>query len=352
MKRSFKRAAVLAAILSIILLLACSCSKITQFLYGSQEVHSITFAPYFDTVGQMYSYALDKEAEFNENASSVNALLERWHRMLDIYNEYDGMNNLCTVNRNAGGEPVKVDPELIEFVLYAKDMCELTNGEMDIALGAVLKLWHDAGASETPYVPADADLTEAAKHVGFDKVEINREQSTIRLTDSSASLDPGALGKGYASERAAELLSSKGITSYALNLGGNIRLLGAKGDGTPYIIGIRDPQNPDETVITLNLTDCACVTSGDYERYFTVGGVPYGHIIDKDTLRPADHCSSVSVICKDAGLADALSTALFCMSFEDGIALVSSLEDVNAIWLWLDGSINYTMGIESSMALN
>lgn len=349
MKRSFKKAAVLAVILSIFLILACSCSRI---LSSAMQVHSITFAPYFDTVGQLYSYALDKEDAFNENASSVNALLERWHRMLDIYNEYEGMNNLCTVNRNAGGDPVKVDPDLIDFVLYAKDMCELTNGEMDISLGAVLRLWHDAGTAETTYVPSDADLAEAAKHVGFDKVEINKEQSTIRLTDSSASLDAGALGKGYASERAAELLSSKGISSYAINLGGNIRLLGAKGDGTPYIIGIRDPQNPDESVITLNLTDCACVTSGDYERYFTVGGVPYGHIIDKDTLRPAGHCSSVSVICKDAALADALSTALFCMSFEEGLALVSSLEDVNAIWLWLDGTINFTMGIESFMAVN
>ena len=349
MKRSFKKAAVLAVILSIFLILACSCSRI---LSSAMQVHSITFAPYFDTVGQLYSYALDKEDAFNENASSVNALLERWHRMLDIYNEYEGMNNLCTVNRNAGGDPVKVDPDLIDFVLYAKDMCELTSGEMDISLGAVLRLWHDAGTAETTYVPSDADLAEAAKHVGFDKVEINKEQSTIRLTDPSASLDAGALGKGYASERAAELLSSKGISSYAINLGGNIRLLGAKGDGTPYIIGIRDPQNPDESVITLNLTDCACVTSGDYERYFTVGGVPYGHIIDKDTLRPAGYCSSVSVICKDAALADALSTALFCMSFEEGLALVSSLEDVNAIWLWLDGTINFTMGIESFMAVN
>ena len=352
MKRSFKKAAVLAVIFSLLLILACSCSKITKLIYSNQEVHSITFAPYFDTVGQLYSYALDKEDAFNENASSVNALLERWHRMLDIYNEYGGMNNLCTVNRNAGGDPVKVDPDLIDFVLYAKDMCELTSGEMDISLGAVLRLWHDAGTAETTYVPSDADLAEAAKHVGFDKVEINKEQSTIRLTDPSASLDAGALGKGYASERAAELLSSKGISSYAINLGGNIRLLGAKGDGTPYIIGIRDPQNPDESVITLNLTDCACVTSGDYERYFTVGGVPYGHIIDKDTLRPAGYCSSVSVICKDAALADALSTALFCMSFEEGLALVSSLEDVNAIWLWLDGTINFTMGIESFMAVN
>ena len=121
MKQPLKRAAVLVVFLSIFLLLACSCSKI---LSGTVKVHSVTFAPYFDTVGQMYSFALDKEEEFNENANQVSELLERWHQMLDIYNEYEGMNNLCTVNRNAGGEPVKVDPELIQFVQYAKEMCD------------------------------------------------------------------------------------------------------------------------------------------------------------------------------------------------------------------------------------
>ena len=349
MKQS-KKAAILAVILFAFLILACSCSRMV--LSSSVQVNTYTFAPYFDTVGTLYGYALDKEEVFNANAASVSELLDHWHRELDIYNEYEGMNNLCTVDKNAGGDPVKVDPELIEFVLYARQMSELTNGEMDISLGAVLKLWHDAGVAETPYVPSMEDLTEAARHVGFDKVEIDPEQCTIRLTDPDASLDVGALGKGYASERVAELLKSKEITSYGINLGGNIRLLGAKADGSPYVVGIRDPQNPDEIAITLNLTDCACVTSGDYERFFTVGGIRYNHIIDKDTLNPADHCSSVTVICNDAAFADALSTALFCMSFEDGYALVSSLENVNAIWMWLDGSINYTMGIESSMALN
>ena len=349
MKKSFTRAAVTAVFLSVFLLLACSCSKIVS---GTLKVHSVTFAPYFDTVGQMYSFALDKEETFNTNADQVSALLERWHRMLDIYNEYEGMNNLCTVNKNAGGDAVKVDSELIQFVKYAKDMCALTGGEMDISLGAVLRLWHDAGAAETPYVPSADALAEASKHVGFDLVEIDEVNSTLRLTDSKASLDPGALGKGYASERAAELLASKEATGYGINLGGNIRMIGAKADGSPFVVGIRDPMNPDEVMITLNLSDCACVTSGDYERFFTVGGVRYAHIIDKDTLMPAKYFSSVSVICRDAGLADTLSTALFCMSFDEGLALVSSLEGVDAIWIYDDASIKYTMGIESSMALN
>lgn len=346
MKNIIRRAAA-SAVLLLMLVVLSSCSKITS---GLIKVHTHTFYPYFDTVGTLSSYALDKEEEFNQNAAEVNTVLEHWHRLLDIYNEYEGMSNLCTVNRLAG-QAVKVDPDLIAFVKYAKDMCILTKGEMDISLGAVLRLWHEASIAEKPYVPAEQDLREAAKHTGFDLVEIDESAGTLRLTDTLASLDAGALGKGYAAERAAELLSKKGVTGYGLNLGGNIRFLGSKADESPFTVGIRDPLNPEELALTLNLSDCSCVTSGDYERYFTVDGRRYCHIIDKDTLMPASYFTSVSVICKDSGLADALTTALFCMSFEDGFALISSLEGVDAVWIWIDSSIRYTMGLDSVISL-
>ena len=347
MKTSFGKISGLTAALVLLMVILCSCSRITS---GLIKVHSHTFYPYFDTVGTLSSYALDKEEEFNQNAAEVNTVLEHWHRLLDIYNEYEGMSNLCTVNRLAG-QAVKVDPDLIAFVKYAKDMCDLTKGEMDISLGAVLKLWHDASIAEKPYVPAEDALAEAAKHTGFDLVEIDESAGTLCLTDPLASLDAGALGKGYAAERAAELLSKKGVTGYGLNLGGNIRFLGSKADDSPFTVGIRDPLNPENLAVTLNLSDCSCVTSGDYERYFTVDGKRYCHIIDKDTLMPASYFTSVSVICKDSGMADALTTALFCMSFEDGFALISSLEGVEAVWIWIDSSIRYTMGLDSVISL-
>ena len=347
MKKRTWGTAVLAVLLTLSLVL-CSCSKISL----SPTINSAEIYGYFDTATKISSYALDKEEEFNANVSQISSVLEHWHRLLDIYNEYEGMNNLCTVNRLAGGDPVPVDPDLIAFVQYAKEMCELTKGEMDITLGAVLKLWHDAGEAETPYVPEESALNEAAEHVGFDRLEIDAVNNTLRLTDPKASLDAGALGKGYAAERTAEMLIAKEVTSYALSVGGNIRLLGTKADGSPYVTGIRDPQNTDDLALTLEISDTSCVTSGDYERYFTVGGKRYNHIIDKDTLRPAAYFSSVTVICKDSALADALSTALFCMSFEDGLALVTSLEGVEAVWIYEDASINFTMGLESLMTLN
>ena len=161
-------------------------------------------------------------------------------------------------------------------------------------------------------------------------------------------LDVGAIGKGYAAERAAELLMDKAVTGYVLNIGGNIRAIGSKPDGNGWETGITHPnKSSDERFIRrVNIENISLVTSGDYERYYTVGGVKYHHIIDPETLMPSEYFSSVSVFAKDSGLADALSTALFCMSYEDGIALVNSLEGVEVIWVDRQYNVKHTNGID------
>lgn len=341
MKTSFGRTAATAVLLFLSLIIV-SCSRNGR---ASAPVRSVAYYQYFDTVSEFGSYAGDSEEAFNGNAEAVAGILEHWHRLLDIYHEYEGMNNLATVNRCAGGDPVEVDPDLIGFMLFARDMCTLTQGEMDISLGAVLKLWHDARNADVPYLPPASRLEEASHHVGFDKVEIDTESNTLRLTDPDSSLDAGAIGKGYAAEKAAQMLISKGVTGYVINLGGNIRCIGTKSDGSPWITGIRNPNDTDKLAVTLKISDCSCVTSGSYERYFYVDGKRYSHIIDKDTLMPAEEFPSVSVVCTDSALADTLSTALSCMSYESGLQLVESLDSVEAIWITADGGLRYTKGL-------
>lgn len=165
--------------------------------------------------------------------------------------------------------------------------------------------------------------------------------------DKIDALDVGAVGKGYAVERSAQALVERGCKSYVLNVGGNIRTIGTKVDGSGWITGIKDPLNPDSKyAMYLSLTDTSCVTSGTYERYFIVDRVKYHHIIDCETLMPANYFISVSIITKDSGLADALSTALFCMSYEEGKALIEKLENVDVLWIYSDGSLKYTSGIK------
>lgn len=303
----------------------------------------------FDTISIIISYAGDGEEKHKEISDEIFSLLKEYHNLFDIYNEVEGLTNLATINRKAGGDPLVVDQKLIDFLLYAKEIYYITNGETNVMLGSVLKLWHDArvNAIANPSgakIPSIELLEEASTHTSIDNLEIDDEKNTVRIRDEKARIDVGALGKGYATEIAARYLEAKGISGYVLNIGGNIRIIGSKLDGSGWITGIRDPFS-DGYSMYMDIKDTSCVTSGDYERYFMVDEVKYHHIIDKDTLLPAVYFSSVTVITKDSGLADALSTALFTMDYESGRTLVESLEGVDAYWITKDGQQFYTNGI-------
>ncbi len=316
------------------------------------QPHGMVYFTYFDTVSYVYSYAGDSQKAFDENCGEIAAILEKYHHLFDIYHEYSGVNNLCTLNRQAGGEWLEVDKALIDFLLYAKDLYTRTGGEMNIMMGSVLRLWHNCreAASANPAEasrPTDDALAAANAHTSIDLLEIDVERGAIRITDPQASVDVGALGKGYATEMAAHYLQEQGLDGYVLNIGGNIRINGEKPDGSGWLTGIRNPAASDTYALYLTLADTSCVTSGNYERYFTVDGVRYHHIIDKDTLMPATYFASVTVITPDSGLADALSTALFCMSYEDGLALVGQFENVDVLWILPDGTQHKTTGLDA-----
>ena len=349
-----KKVKIFALILSILLMFSamtgCKKPAENQPVEGVQTAVNFT---YFDTVSYVYSYAGDPVEQFNERSAGVSRILQEYHRLFDIYHEYSGINNLCTVNKQAGGDPVTVDPKLIEFMRYAKQLYETTGGEMNIMMGAVLSIWHDyrTEALDNPSaakVPPMTDLQEAATHTDISLLEIDEVNNTLRITDPKASIDVGALGKGYATELAAQYLEQDNANSYVLNIGGNIRIIGTKPDGSGWLTGIRNPFDDGHLAI-LNLSNISCVTSGSYERYYTVGSQRYHHIIDGDTLMPAEYFPSVSILTKDSGLADALSTALFCMPYEEGLQLANSLDGVEVLWIFEDGSIHCTDGLKDML---
>ena len=340
-------------ILFCLLGLLASFAGCSQNEVQSNEPMGKVYFNWFDTVSYVYNYAGDPAERFEELSAGVSGILTEYHQLFDIYHEYSGINNLCTINRLAGGESLSVDPKLIDFLLYAKELYEQTDGEMNILLGPVLKIWHDhrTAATDDPSaaaLPQQVQLTEADGHTDFSLLEIDAENCTVRLADPRAAIDVGALGKGYATEQAALYLEEQGATSYVLNIGGNIRIVGAKPDGGGWRTAVKDPEDPENSYVAiLNLADTACVTSGNYERFFTVEGKQYHHIIDPDTLWPAEQFASVTVVTRDSGLADALSTALFCMSYEDGLALVNRLGNVDVLWVGHDGTLLQTSGMES-----
>ena len=336
-------------LLSLLVLSACAAPAAPESAAETPAAQKIepkgkVYYTYFDTVSYVYDYAGDSAERFDDRSAEVSHILLEYHQLFDIYHEYAGINNLCTLNKNAGGEPLELDPRLIVFLECAKEMYEATDGEMNVMLGAVLRLWHDCREAasldpENAAIPSEEALREAAKHTDISLLEIDAAAGTARIADPEASIDVGALGKGYATERAAEYLESEGALGYVLNIGGNIRCIGDRPDGSGWVTAIRDPDNASgDYACRVRIRDTACVTSGVYERYFTVDGQRYHHIIDKDTLYPAAYFLSLTVITRDSALADALSTALFCMSCEDGLALLEKLGGVEALWIFPDGT--------------
>ncbi len=304
---------------------------------------------YFDTVSIITGYAESQEA-FDEVAEEILTQLGQYHRLYSIYHRFDGMENLCTVNEVVDGahRTVPVDRRIIDLLLYAKELYATTKGRLHIAMGSVLSLWHDyrTVGKDNPAeaaLPPMAQLQAAAEHMDLNQVRIDEKNNTVTLTDPLMKLDVGAIAKGYATERIARSLEERGLTGYVLNIGGNVRTVGAKPDGTPWTVGIENADNTD-FVAYLQLEGESVVTSGSYQRYYTVDGKRYHHIIHPDTLQPAEGYVSVSVVCKDSGLADGLSTALFCMPQAEGLVLVESLPGVEALWIATDGTRTVSAG--------
>ncbi len=305
---------------------------------------------YFDTVTTIVGYAENQES-FRQTCAEIKALLKEYHQLYDIYHRYEGMVNLCSLNERQGA-PVQVDKRIIDLLLYAKELYSLTNGKMNVAMGSVLSIWHQYRTEgidhpEKAALPPMDRLQAAAQHTDINDLMIDEEKNTVFLADPEMSLDVGGIAKGYATEQVARHLEEKGITGYLLNVGGNVRCLGAHPDGTGWSIGIENPdtENKEKPYIAyLELKDQSLVTSGSYQRFYTVDGVDYHHIIDPETLMPGRNYRSVSVLCRDSGKADALSTALFNLSYEEGARLVESLTDAEAMWVLPDGEQRFSEG--------
>ena len=327
-------------ILAILLLSGCS---LTQ---SQPKQYNATFLELFDTVTAMTGLSDSQEA-FTTNAQAIRDALEVYHQLFDIYNDYDGINNLKTINDNAGIAPVKVDRKIIDLLLDCKAYYDLTGGLVDVTMGAVLQLWHEARSDglddpANAYLPDQAALDEAAKHRGWEYIVIDEDASTVYISDPDVSLDVGAIAKGWAAQQVSTIVPQ----GMMLSVGGNVCAPGPKDEhGTRWVVGVQDPDGGNEYLHTVYLSSGSVVTSGDYQRCYMVDGKIYHHIIDPATLYPSTHWRSVTIVCDDSGLADALSTALFLLPLEDGKALLERC-GANAMWVDFSGECYYTPGFE------
>lgn len=343
MKRSI---AVLLLIIFMTSMVGCSKkAELTRY--------EASFLELFNTITTVVGYGSSKE-EFSIFAQDVYDTLEKYHKLYDIYTDYEGVNNIKTINDNAGIQPIKVEQEIIDLLKYSKEAYDLSEGEINIGFGAVLKVWHqyrEEGTDdpEIAKLPPMELLEEKEKHTDINKLIIDENASTVYLEDPEMSLDVGGIAKGYATEMVAKEMAEKGYDHAMFSVGGNIRAINKKADGSPWKVGIQNPDLESEqaNLFIMSIDNYSLVSSGDYQRYYTVDGVEYHHIIDPDTLMPSEYFSSVSIICPDSGMGDVLSTTIFNIPFEEGIEMIEQLEGIEALWVFKDGTMEYSSGFES-----
>ena len=320
----------------------CSCSGIPL----NNQRFSKSFMDLFDTVSEITAYD-SNEAEFEKHYELFYSKLEEYHKLYDIYDSYEGINNLKTLNEKAKDARVEVDERIIDLLEFGKEAYSLSKGQTNICFGSVLSLWHTA--QEEKKLPDDEKLREAAKHTDINSLIIDKENKTVYFKDKDLKLDVGAIAKGYAAREICKWAQSELWSSAMLSLGGNICTFGYKNDDgkTPWNVQIESPkENDNKGVAIVKVNNMSVVTSGDYQRYFEVDGKRYCHIINPETLYPSEYVSSVSVICADSALADALSTTLFNMSIEDGKALIEKTDGAEAIWVDKEYNVIYSTGAE------
>ena len=314
--------------------------------------YNATFLELFDTQTEIVGYGTS-ETIFKKQVEQLKEKLTFYHELYDIYHNYEGMNNIKTINDNAGIVPVVVDREIIELLKLSKELYEVTDGKVNVAMGSVLSVWHnyrDAGLKDTEnaQIPSMEELTKASSYMDINALIIDEEASTVYLSEPEMSIDVGGIGKGYAVQRLAEYAKELGMEHVLISVGGNICAVGAKIDGSAWKVGILNPDlDSEETYVEMvAIEDCCVVTSGDYQRYYIVDDTKYCHIIDPDTLMPSSNFPSVSIIAKDSGVADAISTAVYNMTLEEGMAFINGMEEVEAMWIMQDGTICYSDNFE------
>lgn len=342
----------LLAVALILPLSACS----------AETKYSMSFFGTFDTIIQIIGYAKDQQT-FDRVADQAQALFTRYHQVYDAYNRYDGVNNLRYINEEAAKGPVRVEPELLELLLYCKEKQPTLRDTVNIALGAVLQIWHAHHEEAELYpekasVPAIEALQAASGHINFDDVIIDAESGTVYYSDPELQLDLGAVAKGYAAECVAEWMLSSEMPSFILSAGGNVRAGEKPLDGRDnWVVSIQNPDGMPYVFSTssadilekLLVKETSVVTSGDYQRYYMVDGVRYHHIISPQTLMPARGMRAVTIVTEDSGWADLLSTVFFVLPYAEGAQFAAELPGVEVFWVLEDGSIEMTDGMRAML---
>ena len=265
-------------------------------------------------------------------------------RIENLISSWDQKSETSRINRNAGIAAVEVSKELFDLIFRAQQISKLSSGAFDLTFAAIDKLWNFDGRESE--MPNPDTLKASVFNIGYQLIELDEESLTVFLPKKGMKIGFGAIGKGYAADRAKQLLVERGVLGGIINASGDMNTWGTKPDGSSWTIGIVNPMNNKKVFSWFSLEHNAVVTSGDYEKFTQINGRRYSHIIDPRTGIPSQGIVSCTVFAGKAELADAIATAIFVMGVESGLFLIDQLPDIEAILIDDSGIIHRSKNIE------
>ena len=272
---------------------------------------------------------------------AVAAAFEEVARLDRLMSTYIEDSRISEINRDAADRPVSAGPELYRLIERSLDISVLTKGAFDITYDSVGRHYDFRERQR----PDEATIADELPLIDYRLVETNRDDQSIRFLREGVRINLGGIAKGYAVERAIEIVRELGVSNARVTAGGDTRLLGDR-RGTPWMVGVQDPRDDGRVAVTIPLDGEAISTSGDYERYFDEGGRRFHHIIRPSTGTPAGDVHSVTIIGPDAVITDALSTSVFVMGVDQGLRLISTLPDYEGIVIDATGEMYYSSGLQ------
>ena len=264
-------------------------------------------------------------------------------RIEKMISSWDESSETSLINRNAGIKPVTVSLELFKLIERAKQISEITDGAFDISYSSMDKIWKFDGSMTS--MPTKEEIAKSVSKVGFKKIILDSKEHTVFLKESGMKISFGAIGKGYAADKAKELLVSKQVVGGIINAAGDLTSWGTKASGEKWLIGIANPLSKDKIFSWLPILESSVATSGNYEKFVIINGKKYTHIIDPRTGYPSTGINSVSVFAKSAELCDALATAIFIMGTNAGLSLINQLPLTDVIIVDSSNKIHKSQGI-------
>lgn len=283
----------------------------------------------------------DSEEQGNLNIAIAIAEITRIEKLIS---SWDTNSQTSDVNRNAGIKPVRVDAELLNLIERAIKISRLTDGAFDISYASMDRTWKFDGSMTV--MPSKEEIAGSVVKVGFQNIVLDKENSTVFLKLEGMKIGFGAIGKGYAADKAKALLIEKGVSSGIINASGDMNTWGKQPDGNDWKVAITNPMNKNKVFAVLPITNGAVVTSGNYEKYVNFNNKRYTHIIDPRSGYPSSGIISVTVFAPKAELADALATSVFVMGKEAGLDRINQLPQIECIIIDDKGMITKSKNIE------